>query len=159
MDLTKVHFLVIDDSHETVVLVRSVLTAWGASVVHEAAGVERALDMLTTANPDVAILDQRLGADDGLSLLRFIRNEGPNPYLPVVVLTADGRPAKVAEARDAGANEFLVKPFTARGLYDRLQSVIHRPRPFVRSMDYFGPDRRRRDDPEYEGPERRVGGS
>jgi DNA-binding response OmpR family regulator len=156
VDLRKVHFLVIEDNHQTVVMVRSVLGAWGAEVVHEAATVERALDMLTTAAPDIAILDQRLGLDDGLSLLRFIRHESANPYLPVIVLSADGRPVKVAEARDAGANEFLVKPFTARGLYDRLQSVILRPRPFVRSAEYFGPDRRRRDDPEYAGPERRA---
>lgn len=155
MELSRVHFLLIDDSHETVVLVRSVLMSWGAQVVHEAGRVERALDVLTTAAPDVVILDQHLGGDDGLSLLRFIRHEGANPYLPVIVLSADGRPAKVAEARDAGANEFLVKPFTARGLYDKLQSVVHRPRPFVRSTDYFGPDRRRRDDPDYMGPERR----
>lgn len=157
MDLSRVHFLVIDDSHATVLLVRSVLASWGAQVVHEAGGVERALEALTTASPDIAILDQHLGSDDGLSLLRFIRHEGANPYLPVVVLSADGRTAKVGEARDAGANEFLVKPFTARGLYDRLHSVIHRPRPFVRSKDYFGPDRRRRDDPDYVGPERRQG--
>lgn len=156
MDLRKVHFLIIDDSHETVVMVRSVLAAWGAQVMHEASGVERALEMLTTASPDIAILDQKLGVDDGLSLLRFIRHEGANPYLPVIVLSADGRPVKVAEARDAGANEFLVKPFTARGLYDRLHSVIQRPRPFVRSTDYFGPDRRRRQDPAYAGPERRA---
>ncbi|MGA0604973.1 response regulator [Phenylobacterium sp. VNQ135] len=157
MDLRKVHFLIIEDSHETVVMVRSVLAAWGAAVMHEASSVERALEMLTTASPDIAILDQKLGVDDGLSLLRFVRHEGANPYLPVIVLSADGRPVKVAEARDAGANEFLLKPFTARGLYDRLQSVILRPRPFVRSTDYFGPDRRRRDDPEYAGPERRGG--
>ena len=155
MDLGRVHFLIIEDSHTTVVLVRSVLASWGAHVVHEAAGVQRALEILTAASPDLAILDQHLDGDDGLSLLRFIRHEGANPYLPVVVLSADGRPAKVAEARDAGANEFLLKPFTARGLYDKLHSIIHRPRPFVRSMDYFGPDRRRRDDPEYDGPERR----
>ncbi|MCR5876286.1 response regulator [Phenylobacterium sp. J426] len=159
MDLRKVHFLVIEDSHPTVLLVRSVLGAWGAAVVHEASTVERALDMLTTTRPDLAILDQRLGLDDGLSLLRFIRHEGADPYLPVIVLSADGRPVKVAEARDAGANAFLVKPFTARGLYDKLQSAILRPRPFVRSKEYFGPDRRRRDDLEYAGPERRTGGA
>lgn len=156
MDLRKVHFLIIEDSHSTVVLLRSVLASWGAEVVHEASTVDRALEMLTSANPDMAILDQRLEQDDGLSLLRFIRNEGPNPYLPVIVLSADGRPVKVAEARDAGANEFLVKPFTARGLYERLHAMIHRPRPFVRSADYFGPDRRRRQDPNYAGPERRA---
>ncbi|MFN3583268.1 response regulator [Phenylobacterium sp.] len=157
MDLSKVHFLVIDDSHETVLLVRSVLSSWGAHGVHEAASAERAIEALTTTNPDIAILDQRLGGDDGLSLLRFIRNESANPYLPVIVLSADGRKARVAEARDAGANEFLVKPFTARGLYIKLQSVILQPRPFVRSKDYFGPDRRRKPDPEYKGPERRGG--
>lgn len=155
MDLSKVHFLIIDDSHETATIVRSLLASWGAQDVHEAATTEAALRALPAANPDIVILDQHLGGDDGLALLRFIRNEGLNPYLPVIVLSADGRPAKVAEARAAGAHEFLVKPFAPRDLYAKLQSVILRPRGFVRAPDYMGPDRRRHADPGYGGPERR----
>jgi two-component system, chemotaxis family, chemotaxis protein CheY len=61
----------------------------------------------------------------------------------------------VGEARDAGVNEFLAKPLTARGVIERIHQVVENPRPFVRSDDYFGPDRRRRADPAYRGPKRR----
>ncbi len=48
------------------------------------------------------------------------------------------------EARDAGVNEFLAKPICAAGLYGKIRSVMERPRPFVHSDDFFGPDRRRK---------------
>ena len=67
------------------------------------------------------------------------------------------KPDKEAEARDAGVNEFMAKPLTARGVLERLALVIDHPRPFIRSDDYFGPDRRRRTDPRYDGPWRRAG--
>ena len=57
-------------------------------------------------------------------------------------------------ARDAGVNEFVVKPFSAQGLFTRIQAVIEKPRPFVKVSGYFGPDRRRRRRP-FEGEERR----
>jgi two-component system chemotaxis response regulator CheY len=62
---------------------------------------------------------------------------------------------RIAEARDAGVNEFVAKPITARSVLDRLQLIIDHPRPFVRTDDFFGPDRRRRNDPAYDGPLRR----
>jgi DNA-binding response OmpR family regulator len=62
----------------------------------------------------------------------------------------------VVEARDAGVNEFVAKPVTARTLLDRIVATIYRPRAFVRTKDYFGPDRRRRADPDYAGPLRRA---
>ncbi len=51
----------------------------------------------------------------------------------------------------------MVKPVTARAVLDRINAVILRPRPFVRTGEYFGPDRRRRQDPEFKGPWRRKG--
>ena len=53
--------------------------------------------------------------------------------------------------------ESIAKPLTAKSVLERLQAVIYRPRPFVRAGAYFGPDRRRRDDPSHHGPWRRVG--
>jgi hypothetical protein len=61
----------------------------------------------------------------------------------------------VLAARDAGVTEFLVKPFTVTGLLRRIEALIFQARPFVRSPTYFGPDRRRRADPNYRGVERR----
>ncbi len=50
----------------------------------------------------------------------------------------------ILKARDAGATEFLAKPFSAKLVYYRLRSIIENPRNYVDSRKYFGPDRRRR---------------
>ena len=63
---------------------------------------------------------------------------------------------RIAEARDAGVNEILAKPVTVRGVLSRISEVIENPRPFVRTPDYFGPERRRRADPNYTGKMRRA---
>jgi FixJ family two-component response regulator len=76
---------------------------------------------------------------------------------PVIMVTGHSTLARVHEARDAGVNEFLAKPLTARGVIERLHQAIEHPRPYVRSADYFGPDRRRRNDPNFKGPWRRAG--
>jgi two-component system chemotaxis response regulator CheY len=51
--------------------------------------------------------------------------------------------SRVIEARDAGVNEFVVKPISVKSLYSRIDSLIHRLRDFVKTGKYFGPDRRR----------------
>jgi len=61
----------------------------------------------------------------------------------------------VMVARDAGITEFLTKPISAKSLYERIVNVVVRPRPFVKTKTYFGPDRRRNVNPNYIGVERR----
>jgi DNA-binding response OmpR family regulator len=61
----------------------------------------------------------------------------------------------VQQARDAGINEFLAKPVSVKAMLARLTAVIEYPRPFVRTANYFGPCRRRRNSEDYAGPERR----
>ena len=86
----------------------------------------------------------------GLELTRSIRRAAvhpdrrvPNPQVPVVIITGHRSEADVQQARRAGVNEFVIKPFTPAGLLSRIQLVLMRPRPFVVSEDYIGPDRRR----------------
>jgi FixJ family two-component response regulator len=71
------------------------------------------------------------------------------------MLSGHSAAAKVAEARDAGVTEFLAKPFSVTMLAQKLQTVIERPRQFVHTSTYFGPDRRRRGNT-FAGQERRV---
>jgi DNA-binding response OmpR family regulator len=88
----------------------------------------------------------------------MVRNapDSRNPYLPIIMMTGHSERYRVMEARDAGVTEFVAKPLTAKSVLERIQAVIYRPRPFVRTADYFGPDRRRKDDPNYDGPRRRA---
>ncbi len=107
----------------------------------------------------MAIVDFQMSPIDGVEFTRLVRNaaDSPNPFLPIIMLTGHAAKARVEEARDAGVTEFVVKPVTARAVLDRINAVILRPRPFVRTGEYFGPDRRRRQDPEFKGPWRRKG--
>ena len=95
---------------------------------------------------DMIIADWYMAPVDGVMLLKWVRRdkESPDRFIPFTVLTGLADLDKVAEARDAGATEFLAKPFSVDALCERLTSIIERPRQFVMSPDYFGPDRRRR---------------
>jgi two-component system, chemotaxis family, chemotaxis protein CheY len=104
------------------------------------------------------LADMEMAPMDGLSLVRAIRASPDKliAMLPIVVVTAHSTELKVAQARDAGATEFVTKPFSVRSLAARLEEAIVRPRPYIRTERYFGPDRRRHADAAYAGPERRV---
>jgi DNA-binding response OmpR family regulator len=106
----------------------------------------------------VAIVDFRMDPVDGVEFTRQVRNGGggDSPYLPIIMLTGYADRTRVFEARDAGVTELIVKPVTAQAMIARLNAVIHHPRPFIRSVDYFGPCRRRTANPNYIGPERRM---
>jgi DNA-binding response OmpR family regulator len=78
-----------------------------------------------------------------------------NTYIPIIMLTGKAERADVEAARDVGVTEFLVKPFSAKSLYERLVLVIENPRSFIISQTYVGPERRRRTDIPPNGNERR----
>jgi DNA-binding response OmpR family regulator len=91
----------------------------------------------------------------------MIRQPGAhaNPFVPIIMLTGHTERTRVTAARDAGITEFLAKPISAKGLYQRVFSVVAHPRPFIKTATYFGPDRRRSTSSNYSGPERRKGGA
>jgi len=158
MDLKALRLLIVDDNRHAAEIVKSILTSVGAQEISDATTPERAFKLIREEPFDVVILDQNLGkGDEGIQLVKRIRNDpaSPNPYIPILMLTGYTEQRRVKAARDAGVTEFLSKPFTIAGLLKRMDALIHHPRPFVRSEDYFGPDRRRKADPDYQGPERR----
>jgi CheY-like chemotaxis protein len=155
--LSSIRVLVVDDNPHMRSIVTAVLKGIGVKGVHECWDGAEALDALRKWPADVAITDFHMSPIDGVEFTRLVRNaaDSPNPFLPIIMLTGYAERSRVMEARDAGVTEFIAKPLTARAMVDRLGAVIFRPRPFVRTDTYFGPDRRRRDDPDYEGPWRR----
>ena len=154
-DLVKI--LLVDDNHHMRVLLIEILRAIGARQVYEAADGAEALQMMRTYPIDIVMTDLSMQPLDGIDFARLVRNspDSPNMLVPIIMITGHSTSRRVAEARDVGVNEFLVKPVTARGVVERICEVIEYPRPFVRSADYFGPDRRRRADASWNGPYRR----
>ena len=159
-NLERLNFLVVDDNKHMRNLVKSILGALGVRTIMEAADGADALKELRHFAADIIILDWNMDPLDGLDLTRMVRQpaDSANPFVPIIMLTGHTEMKRVIEARDSGINEFLAKPVSAKRLYERIKSVIEKPRSFieVKGMTaYFGPDRRRRPMPGYKGLERR----
>ena len=148
--------LIVDDNKHMRMLVSAVLDAFGIKTIYEAASGEDAWKILTINPCDIIIVDWVMGGMSGVELAERIRNapDSPNHFLPIVMLTGHTSVDRVNLARDAGVNEFLAKPVSAKAILNRLVSIIEHPRPYVRTKSYFGPCRRRREGG-YQGPERR----
>lgn len=155
----KLKMLVVDDNQHMRKLVSTIMQAFGTLQISEAPNGERALEILRDFNPDVIILDWQMDGMTGIDFAKTLRTSKttPNPFVPIIMLTGHTHIDHVRAARDAGINEFLAKPVSAKGIMTRLVSVIEHPRPFVRTNSYFGPCRRRRASDTYNGPERRAG--
>jgi DNA-binding response OmpR family regulator len=158
MDLRALRILIVDDNRHSVEIVKSVLASVGAREFRQASTAHAAFECMQKEPIDLVILDQNLGkGDEGIQLVRRVRNDpaSPSPYVSILMLTGYTEHWRVTAARDAGVTDFLSKPFTVAGLLKRIEAMIFHMRPFVRSLNYFGPDRRRREDAGYTGAERR----
>jgi DNA-binding response OmpR family regulator len=152
-----VKVLIVEDNQPMLELAKSILLTFGIQNVYTARHGEEGFRLFCDTNPDLVIADWMMKPMDGISLTRRIRSDpkSPNQFVPVILMTGFSEKRRVIQARDAGVTEFLVKPFNARDLYRRISQVIERPRQFVRSEDFFGPDRRRKTAVEYNGLARR----
>jgi DNA-binding response OmpR family regulator len=157
MALEGVSALILDDNAHMRGLVRVILASFGVRRIEEANDVAEAFSIAASGLIDIAFVDFKLGGIDGLDFCRRIRNgpDSPDIYMPIIMITAYSERGRVLQAINAGVDEFLVKPVRAVDVANRVNAVIERRRPFVQSVDYFGPDRRRRDDPRHTGPWRR----
>lgn len=155
-DLLKI--LVVDDNYHMRVLLTEILRAINVRDVFEATDGAEALQLMRNQPIDIIMSDLAMQPLDGIDFVKLLRNskDSPNPMAPVIMITGHSTMKRVSEARDAGVNEFLSKPITAKGVLERINRVVENPRAFVRTENYFGPDRRRRADPAYEGPRRRA---
>jgi two-component system KDP operon response regulator KdpE len=115
--------LVVDDEPRVVRLVTEVLQAVGYKVV-AAASASSALEMFALEQPDLALLDVMLGSGpDGYSICRRIREFSD---VPVIMLTAKALESDLLCGFDAGADDYLTKPFSAKELIARVRAVLRR---------------------------------
>jgi DNA-binding response OmpR family regulator len=116
--------LAIEDETELASLLQGALERAGFAV-DLAGGIGEAEDHLRVAPYDAAILDLGLADGDGLTLLRRLRGKG-SP-LPVLILTARDAPEDRVTGLDAGADDYLVKPFHIPELISRMRALLRRP--------------------------------
>jgi len=116
--------LLVEDEPELASMVRTTLEKQGYVVDH-AATLEVAEEAIAMIEHDVALLDRQLSDGDGIALLDLIRKKRPN--LPVIVISALGKPADRVHGLDKGADDYLAKPFLIEELIARIRAVLRRP--------------------------------
>ncbi len=116
-----------------------------ASNGEEAINYLKDMKRVDNPGPDIIISDLIMSPINGLLLLRWARSakESPNRFVPFIMLSGAADREYVSSARDLGVTEFLAKPFSVTSVYSHLSQVIERPRPFITTKEFFGPDRRR----------------
>ena len=156
-NLERLNVLVIDDNRHMLTLVTEILRGLGIRNVFTAMDAAEGFREMRVVPCDLVFCDWAMQPLDGLEFVRLVRTakDSPNVFVPIIMLTGHTQISRVVEARDAGVNEFLAKPISPKSIYLRILEVINKPRAFVRSKNFFGPDRRRKQLP-YRGADRRM---
>jgi two-component system, chemotaxis family, chemotaxis protein CheY len=119
-------FLVVDDFSTMRRIVRNLLKELGYSNVDEAEDGSMALAKLRSEQFDFVISDWNMPVMDGLTMLQSIRADAALAKLPVLMVTAEAKKENIIAAAQAGANGYVVKPFTAATLDEKLSKIFEK---------------------------------
>ncbi len=150
--------LIVDDHTFLCGVLADLMRGLGAYHSQTASDGGAAIQKIPTFKPDLIITDLCMKPMNGIELSKWIRlsPDSPDREIPIIMVTGEADMDAIRKARDMGVNEFVAKPVVPKQILARLQSVLLEPREFIREQSYFGPDRRRRDDPAYTGSMRRA---
>jgi two-component system chemotaxis response regulator CheY len=122
----KMKFLVVDDFSTMRRIVRNLLKELGFLNVDEAEDGAIALGKLTNEAFDFVVTDWNMPNMDGLTLLQQIRANPQLKHLPVLMITAEAKKENIVAAAQAGASGYIVKPFTAATLSEKLNKIFEK---------------------------------
>ena len=117
-------FLVVDDYLSMRRMVKSVLNDLGYGNVTEADDGSTALPLLRDGQFDFLITDWNMPGMPGLDLLKAVRADTRLAKLPVLMVTAEAKREQIVEAVQAGVNGYIIKPFTAEVLKEKLAKIL-----------------------------------
>ncbi|RMG71251.1 MAG: response regulator [Nitrospirae bacterium] len=123
---SSIKILVVDDFSTMRKIVRNVLQQLGYSNIEEAENGEEALKKLREDHFDFVVSDWNMPVKDGLEMLKEIRSDANLKSLPVLMVTAEAEKSKVIEAIKAGVNNYIVKPFTAETMKQKIAQICER---------------------------------
>jgi two-component system chemotaxis response regulator CheY len=119
-------FLVVDDFSTMRRIVRNLLKELGYTNVDEAEDGAMALNKLRSEAYDFVVSDWNMPVMDGLTMLQEIRKDPALSKLPVLMVTAEAKKENIVAAAQAGANGYVVKPFTAATLDEKLAKIFEK---------------------------------
>ncbi|QZY56762.1 response regulator [Crassaminicella profunda] len=114
--------LVVDDAAFMRMMIKDVLTKYGFDVLGEAENGAKAIEKYKELNPDLVIMDITMPEVDGIQAVKEIKKVNPNAK--IVMCSAMGQQAMVIEAIQAGAGDFIVKPFQADRVIEAVKKVL-----------------------------------
>jgi len=117
-------FLVVDDFSTMRRIVKNLLHDLGYPNVTEADDGKTALPMLQAGGFDFLISDWNMPGMSGLDLIKAVRSDAKLSKLPVLMLTAEAKREQIIEAAQAGVNGYVIKPFTAETLKEKLDKIL-----------------------------------
>ncbi|AXK81967.1 response regulator [Pseudolabrys taiwanensis] len=118
--------LVVDDQNSVRQMTRITLEQIGVRHIHEAENGVQAMDTASTQPLDLIISDYNMPEMDGMELLRSVRGHPAARRIPFILVTGRGDRELVVKAAQAGANNYVVKPFTADILKTKIEQVVGR---------------------------------
>ncbi|KON80167.1 chemotaxis response regulator CheY [Azoarcus sp. PA01] len=122
----KMKFLVVDDFSTMRRIVRNLLKELGFTNVDEAEDGAVALQKLNSSSFDFVVTDWNMPNMDGLTLLQTIRQTPQLRHLPVLMVTAEAKKENIIAAAQAGASGYIVKPFTAATMAEKLEKIFEK---------------------------------
>ena len=117
-------FLVVDDFSTMRRIIKNLLNDLGYANVAEADDGSTALPMLQTGSYDFLITDWNMPGMPGLDLLKAVRADARLAKMPVLMLTAEAKREQIIEAAQAGVNGYVIKPFTAVTLKEKIDKIL-----------------------------------
>ena len=118
--------LVVDDFSTMRRIIKNLLSELGFTTMSEADDGKTAWPMLQTGNFDFLVTDWNMPGMTGLDLLKEVRADEHLKTLPVLLVTAESKREQIVEAAQAGVNGYIVKPFTAKTLKEKIDRIFER---------------------------------
>jgi len=121
-----IKILVVDDFSTMRRIIKNLLRDLGFNNTAEADDGTTALPMLQSGNFDLLITDWNMPGMQGIDLLRAVRADPKLSMMPVLMVTAEQKKEQIIEAAKAGVNGYIVKPFTAATLKEKMEKIFER---------------------------------
>lgn len=118
--------LIVDDFSTMRRIIKNLLRDLGFNNTHEADDGTTALPMLKTGDFDFLITDWNMPGMQGIDLLREVRAEEKTASMPVLLVTAEAKKDQIVLAAEAGVNGYIVKPFNAATLEEKINKIFER---------------------------------
>jgi len=118
--------LIVDDFSTMRRIIKNLLRDLGFTNTQEADDGVTALPMLQSGNFDFLVTDWNMPGMNGLDLLKEVRKDANLVSLPILMVTAESKREQIIEAAQAGVNGYVVKPFTAATLKEKIDKIFER---------------------------------